>query len=191
MTAVRSMDGTRATNGPRTRVHETHVLFYDPNALYGFAGHRGVIPITLIAEIDKFKKDLNDTVRNARTVSRSLDKMGHEDRLAKCVKLSSGGQLRVVHPPSDVGLSAGLFEGSNDTLILDIVHQWSEKAKPSDAVVVTRDTNMRIEADSLGMQTEHYVHAHPQVGKHYTGTTQQPVNAAPLSQLAELAATLL
>lgn len=52
MTAARSMDGTRAANGPRTHVLDTNVLLYAPKALVGFVDHRQVIPITVIGEID-------------------------------------------------------------------------------------------------------------------------------------------
>jgi PhoH-like ATPase len=58
--------------GPkRTFVLDTNVLLYDPKALEVFDEHELVIPITVIEEIDRFKKDLNETGRNARTVSRS------------------------------------------------------------------------------------------------------------------------
>ena len=66
-----------------------------------------------------------------------------------------------------------------------LVHQLSEKAKPGDVVLVTRDTNMRIKADSLGRWAEDYEHAHLQVDENYTGTTEQPVKSAQLSELYE------
>ena len=58
---------------PRTFVIDTNVLLYDPNALGVFEEHDVVIPMTVIEEIDRFKKDLNETGRNARYISRLLD----------------------------------------------------------------------------------------------------------------------
>ena len=65
-----AVDGSR-----RTFVLDTNVLLYDPDAIRVFEEHDLVIPITVIEEIDRFKKDLNETGRNARQVSRELDRL--------------------------------------------------------------------------------------------------------------------
>ena len=65
----------KPSSTPRPRqayVLDTNVLLYDPNALFVFHEHDVIIPITVIEEIDRFKKDLNETGRNARQVSRKL-----------------------------------------------------------------------------------------------------------------------
>ena len=49
-----------------TFVLDTNVLLYDPRALFVFKEHDVLIPITVIEEVDRFKKDLNETGRNAR-----------------------------------------------------------------------------------------------------------------------------
>ena len=56
----------------KTFVLDTNVLLHDPRALFGFDEHDVVIPMTVIEEIDKFKKNLDEDGRNARAVSRSL-----------------------------------------------------------------------------------------------------------------------
>ena len=84
------------TAGPkRTFVLDTNVLLYDPKALEVFDEHELVIPITVIEEIDRFKKDLNETGRNARTVSRKLDELRLSGSLSRGVKTARGGVLRV------------------------------------------------------------------------------------------------
>jgi predicted ribonuclease YlaK len=55
-------------------VLDTNVLLHDPNAIYKFQDNRVFIPITVIEELDHFKKDLNMLGRNARTVSKFVDK---------------------------------------------------------------------------------------------------------------------
>ena len=73
----------------RTFILDTNVLLYDPNALNVFHDNDLVIPITVIEEIDRFKKDLNETGRNARWVSRRLDELReHGDK-----SLSTGVDL--------------------------------------------------------------------------------------------------
>ena len=51
-------------------VLDTNVLLHDPNALFHFEDNRVIVPITVIEELDHFKKDLNMLGRNARTVSK-------------------------------------------------------------------------------------------------------------------------
>ena len=59
----------------KTFILDTNVLLFDPGALSVFEDNDLIIPITVIEEIDRFKKDLNETGRNARLVSRKLDEL--------------------------------------------------------------------------------------------------------------------
>ena len=61
---------------------DTNVLLHDPQALFKFQENNIIIPITVIEEIDRFKKDMNETGRNARQVSRILDAMREKGSLA-------------------------------------------------------------------------------------------------------------
>ena len=54
---------------------DTNVLLHDPQSLFKFEDNNIYIPITVIEEVDRFKKDMNETGRNARMVSRILDSM--------------------------------------------------------------------------------------------------------------------
>src|SRR3990172_6840696 len=64
-------------------VLDTNVLLHDPSALFKFRDNRIIIPITVIEELDRFKKDLNMLGRNARTVSKYIDRMREEGRRAE------------------------------------------------------------------------------------------------------------
>src|SRR5512140_3400042 len=76
-------------------VLDTNVLLYDPQAIYKFQDNNLIVPITVIEEIDRFKKDMNETGRNARQVSRYVDDLRKKGSLSKGVKLENGGSLRV------------------------------------------------------------------------------------------------
>lgn len=161
----------------KTFVLDTNVLLYDPNALHVFDEHQVIIPITVIEEIDRFKKDLNETGRNARHVSRRLDALRREGSLNKGVPLESGGTLRVMMPASNRSLPSSFGPRSNDNMILETVLTAADHAGRSKVVLVTRDTNMRIKADALGIQAEDYEHAHITVDENYTGTGELDVEA--------------
>jgi PhoH-like ATPase len=138
-------------------IPDTNVLLYDPRAIFKFADNEVVIPITVIEEIDHFKKDENETGRNARALSRSLDELRTQGGLAKGVALPEGGTLRV-----DLGSGKGdqlrqLFtKRQADISILAIVLDVKEKADGRPVIFLTKDTNLRIRADALGITAVDY-----------------------------------
>ena len=74
---------------------DTNVLLHDPQSLFKFEDNNIIIPITVIEEVDRFKKDMNETGRNARMVSRILDAMRGKGSLATGIPMAEGGTLRV------------------------------------------------------------------------------------------------
>ena len=68
---VESLHGSDVAR--KSYVLDTNVFLYDPNALFVFKKHDLIIPITVIEEVDHFKKNGDDTGRNARTFSRHMD----------------------------------------------------------------------------------------------------------------------
>lgn len=138
-------------------IPDTNVLLYDPRAIFKFADNEVVIPITVIEEVDHFKKDENETGRNARQLSRSLDELRRQGGLAKGVKLPDGGTLRV-----DLGSGKGdrltqLFtKRQADIAILATILEVKEKADGRPVIFLTKDTNLRIRADALGITAVDY-----------------------------------
>ncbi|MEI6274169.1 MAG: PIN domain-containing protein, partial [Phycisphaerae bacterium] len=62
-----------ATDLRKHFVVDTNVLLHNPNALFKFEEHEVVIPLQVIEELDHFKKNNDETGRNARSVIRRLD----------------------------------------------------------------------------------------------------------------------
>jgi PhoH-like ATPase len=75
---------------------DTNVLLHDPNSLLAFKGNNVLIPIEVIEEIDRFKRESSELGQNARTVSRTLDALRAKGHLNKGVKLDNGGMLRII-----------------------------------------------------------------------------------------------
>ena len=76
-------------------VLDTNVLLHDPGSIRAFEENNVIIPIYVIEEIDKFKRDLSELGRSAREVSRSLDELRSDGNIAEGVDLDGGGCLRV------------------------------------------------------------------------------------------------
>lgn len=166
---------------PRTFLLDTNVLLFDPTSIDGFGRHDVVIPITVIEEVDRFKKDLNETGRNARAVSRRLDELRASGSLARGVPHRGGGELRVALLDEAVDLPLGFGAASNDNLILATVLQVARGGRG--VTLITRDTNMRIKADALGIAAEDYLRGHVDVDESYTGVGALVL---PQKQIAEL-----
>jgi PhoH-like ATPase len=72
-------------------VLDTNVLLHDPTAIFRFEENDVVLPITIIEELDRFKKETADTGRNARHVSRTLDELRQQGSLVQGIPLAQGG----------------------------------------------------------------------------------------------------
>ncbi|HCX73349.1 MAG TPA: phosphate starvation-inducible protein PhoH, partial [Candidatus Cloacimonas sp.] len=77
-------------------VLDTNVLIHNPKSMFSFEDNLVVIPITVIEEIDNFKKGLDEKGRNARQIGRYLDELRQQGSLQKGVKTEKGGIIKVM-----------------------------------------------------------------------------------------------
>jgi PhoH-like ATPase len=137
-------------------VLDTNVLLHDPRAIFGFGDNNVVVPIYVIEEIDNFKRDLSTLGRNARQVSRYLDEFRTLGNLREGVSLGPDkGGLRVLF--TDRQLPRELADGhSTDNKILAVAIDLREREAALPVVFVSKDTNLRIRADALGVRAEDF-----------------------------------
>ena len=104
----------------KTFILDTNVLLLDPLAINKFGSDNKVfIPLTVIEELDKFKKDQNENGRNARYFSRLIDGFRSEGSLFKGIKLDNGGTIQVSVTKGYKGTTPSeLRLDLNDNLIL-------------------------------------------------------------------------
>jgi PhoH-like ATPase len=151
-------------------VLDTNVLLHDPNAIRQFEDNTVVIPIGVIEEIDQFKRDLSELGRNARHVSRMLDEMRGRGKLSDGVALDHGGALRVAlvrrdQPPRP-------HSGYADREILQLALEMRQQAPATPTVVVSKDINLRIKADSMGIAAEDYETDRVDINELYLGFSE-------------------
>ena len=157
----------------KTYVLDTNVLLHDPQALYRFEENDLVIPMTVIEEIDRFKKDLSETGRNARHFSRLIDKLRSQGKLVEGVQLENGGRLKVELYTEDhlKSLPPELQNDRGDNRILAVALALKNDIdKP--VVFVTKDTNLRIKADVVGLKAEDYTSDKVSIDELYSGTVE-------------------
>ena len=170
-------------SGKKVFVLDTNVLLHDPNSILHFQEHDVVLPIVVIEEVDHFKKDQTEVGRNARSVSRLLDRLRALGSLSRGVPLEGGGSLKVdvAAHSLDVGiLSADKHKADNQILACarELLHTRKERV-----VLVTKDTNLRIKADAIGVQAEDYTTDMVEMDELYTGHRTWEVASAQVDQL--------
>ncbi len=141
------------TKGVKSFVLDTNVLLHNAAALFMFDDNEVVIPFAVLEELDKFKKENNDVGRNAREVIRRLDALRSKGHLADGVKWNGhGGTIRVATGTDQ--RPAPLAESTPDHRIIGVAWSLAEQGKRS--VLITKDINVRLKADALGIPAEDF-----------------------------------
>jgi PhoH-like ATPase len=140
----------------RVRKHfllDTNVLLHNPNAIYMFDDNEVVIPLSVIEELDHFKKNNDDTGRNARQVIRQIDRLRKSGRLFDGVPVNDrGGTLRIDRCDQEIPFTLDL--GTVDNRILAVAHALVKAGEPT--VFISKDINARVKADALGIYVEDF-----------------------------------
>lgn len=155
---------------------DTNVLLHDPNCLVSFQDNNVLIPIEVIEEIDRFKRESTELGRNARTVSRMLDGWRARGPLSDGVQLPGGGLFRIVFENKALtGTPTGVngLSRSADNLILARALNVRESEPGLPLVVVTKDINLRLKADAVGLPAEDYETDRVQLSELYSGIIEK------------------
>jgi len=153
----------------KTFVLDTNVLIHNPRALETFEDNNVVIPLAVIEELDTFKKYEDEKGRNAREVARLLDTLRKKGNLQEGVILPNGGKLRVDISTPNTQLPAALAHMKVDNNIIGIALALKEKGE--NVRFITKDINVRIKADALGVPSEDYESNKVNIDEFYSGWT--------------------
>lgn len=140
-------------------VLDTSVVLYDSNAIYSFQEHDVAIPITVLEEVDQFKKGNSVMNLQAREFIRTLDKLSKYDMLQKWIPLngSTRGKIRVISDERASNDANTVFgSAKNDHHILNTTLALSEQESGRKVVLVSKDINLRIKARALGIAAEDF-----------------------------------
>jgi PhoH-like ATPase len=150
---------------------DTSVLVHDPRALTAFEDNDITIPIAVVEEIDGHKKRQDEVGRNARWVSAFLDKLRAVGHLDAGVSLGKQkGKIRVELNHQEVEkLPPTLDRNKIDNRIIAVAHALTAGIKIP-VILVTKDINMRIKADALGIIAEDYETDKIEIEEVYTGS---------------------
>jgi len=153
----------------KTFILDTNVLLLDPLAINKFgADNKVFIPLTVIEELDRFKKDQNENGRNARYFSRLIDGYRAKGSLFAGIKLDNGGTLQVSVTKEYKGTAnEGLKLDLNDNLILASALTLKEAGQ--NVTLITKDINLRLKSDAVNIHAEDYDTTDVTVDELYSG----------------------
>jgi len=120
-------------------VLDTNVLLHDARGIFAFADNNVIIPIYVLEEVDTFKKDQSELGRNARQIARELDAFRLEGGLSHPQNLPNGGTVRVAL--------------SKNQPINHIAIEIRDADPKTPTILVTKDVNMRVRGDALGLDS--------------------------------------
>jgi PhoH-like ATPase len=141
----------------KTYLLDTSVYLTNADSIYSYANNDIIIPLKVLEEIDKHKKRQDGVGSNARKIIRTLDSLREKGNLHKGVRLARGkGIISVKRCDSSI-LPEDLSANIPDHLIIATALTELQTNPSRKVVVVTRDINMRVICDSLGLQCEDFV----------------------------------
>ncbi len=138
-------------------VVDTNVILFDALAILKFGDADVYIPISVIEEIDKFKRDQGENGRNARQFSRFIDVMRSKGSLAHGVPLDNSET--VVYVTSDMmyaGIPTELDQIKADNRILMTALALQKQHPRIKVELITKDINLRIKADVYGITAKDF-----------------------------------
>ena len=157
-------------------VVDTSVLLYDMTAIHSFPGNDVVLPLTVLDELDRFKDKPGLLGESARYINRFLDDLRKDGRLDKAVAVPNSDQTVRVEIEADLdakvpsGLNARYADNKILATAMFLAHQHADK----EVKVITKDINLRVKCDALGLVAEDYYRDHIDVDSSniYTGQTE-------------------
>ncbi|MCZ0754236.1 PhoH family protein [Anoxybacillus sp. J5B_2022] len=177
--------------GNKIYVLDTNVLLQDPYSIFSFEDNEVVIPAVVLEEVDSKKRYMDEVGRNARQVSKLIDRLRENGKLHEKILLDNGGVLRIeLNHRSFQQLQDIFVEKTNDNRILAVAKNLAleeqEKEDGRSVILVSKDALVRVKADAIGLQAEDFLNDRVVDIEHiYTGFLELYINAEHLSRFYE------
>ena len=140
---------------------DTSVILYDKNSIKSFTGHDVCLPITVLDELDNFKDKQGLLGEYARSVIRYLDNLRSLGNLDVGVyDPDTDITIRIIlSEPLEEAERVGLCPDSSDNRIISAAINL-QKETDGELIVVTKDINLRVKFNSIGIKAEDYYKDH-------------------------------
>ncbi len=170
---------------------DTNVLLQDPYSIFSFEDNEVVIPAVVLEEVDSKKRNMDEVGRNARQVSKLIDRLRENGKLHEKILLDNGGVLRIeLNHRSFHQLQEIFVEKTNDNRILAVAKNLSLEEQTKEdgrsVILVSKDALVRVKADAIGLQAEDFLSDRVVDIDHiYTGFLELYINMEHLKRFYE------
>jgi len=168
----------------KTLVLDTNVLLADPASLFAYPKVRLILLMSVLDELDQFKKEYNERGRNARILAQSLDELRCQGNLTQGVELDNGALL-LVDLEEDLQSMYGLnlHKSSNRVLLATLS---IKKRLGGNVSLVTNDLNLRVRASVIGIAVQSHDERVKQTEDIYQGMGRLELDSVQERQLEKL-----
>ncbi|MFT6850547.1 MAG: PhoH-like ATPase [Sphingobacteriales bacterium] len=151
----------KATSKSKKKIFvlDSSVVLHDHNSVKNFEEHDVAIPITVLEEIDNFKKGHLTINFEAREFIRYVDELSADHSLEEWIPLAgkNKGKFKVqMHHSPKMDAEKILGERKNDHKILNAALSLHDEFPDRPVILVSKDINLRIKAKALNLQSEDY-----------------------------------
>jgi len=151
---------------------DTNVILHDSSCIYQFQEHDVLIPITVLEELDHFKKG-NETLNfHAREFVRALDLLSGDKLFSDGVRIAPNcGKISIrLEPEFHPDLALNFPDHKPDHRILNTAYYMAKENPSRQVILVSKDVNLRMKAKSIGLMAQDYRTDHVKdVSSLYTG----------------------
>lgn len=144
---------------PKIFILDTNVILHDATSIHQFQENDVVIPLTVIEELDSFKRGSQVINLNAREFARTLDSLTGDALFNGGISLGKGkGKIRIAVSRGIHSEIREIFRDDNpDHRILSVAYEWNKKFEGKAIIIlVTKDVNLRMKAKALGILADDY-----------------------------------
>ena len=149
-------------NNNKIFVLDTNVILHDSSCIHQFQEHDVVIPITVIEELDQFKKGSGTVNYQAREFVRALDELSGDKLFGAGVKIGPhlGNIIIGLEQPFHPDIAHNYSPGKPDHHILNTAYHLSQEHPLRQVILVSKDVNLRMKAKSIGIVAQDYFTDH-------------------------------
>ncbi len=165
---------------------DTNILLNNPSSIFKFDDNDVIIPISVIEEVDTFKKDMSENGRNARELSRILDRLRAKGALSSGIKLfddrEDSGSLFVYLGNNREALPTILADSVDNHILAIGLTLQKQFGTGRHVIIITKDSNLRIKADAFGISAEDFEADKVDISHFYEGMVHVKVPAAKINE---------
>lgn len=164
----------KSKNKRKILVLDTSVLLYDKEAIHSLPGNDVIVPLIVLDELDQFKERSGVLGENARYVNRYLDTLREIGPIDQEIKLKDNDQtIKIeINCGEDIRVPDGLSDSHADNRILATALYIQKQNPKKITKLITKDINLRVKSDALGLPAEDYYKDHIKIDDFYSGEAE-------------------